>query len=95
MKYRKKHIYIDAFKYDGEIKKENGKYCLPEWAIEAFETGIFDWHNGKLIIVDENGNWKYILPHCYILKTDDEKVKYDNIECWAPELFETLYEEVE
>ena len=40
MKYRKKPVVIEAFKYDGDLKNEEGQYCVPKWAFEAFEKGI-------------------------------------------------------
>lgn len=38
-KYRKKPVEIEAFQYDGDLKGSDGKYYVPEWAIEAFENG--------------------------------------------------------
>lgn len=39
MKYRKKPVEIEAFKYDGDLKGSDGKYYVPDWAVEAFENG--------------------------------------------------------
>lgn len=39
MKYRKK-VGIEAFKYDGDLMKNDGKYYVPEWAVKAFEEGV-------------------------------------------------------
>ena len=38
MKYRDKvtNEIIEAFQYDGDIKDRNGKYYIPDWAIDAF-----------------------------------------------------------
>lgn len=40
MKYRKKPVVIEAFKYDGNLMGSDGKYYVPEWAIKALEDGI-------------------------------------------------------
>ena len=29
MKYRKKPVVIEAFKYDVDLKNEEGQYCVP------------------------------------------------------------------
>lgn len=38
MKYIKKPVIIEAFKYDGDLKGRDGWY-VPEWAQRAFEDG--------------------------------------------------------
>ena len=45
MKYRKKPVVIEAFKYNGDLKGIDGIYYIPDWAIEAFEEGVM--HYGK------------------------------------------------
>ena len=40
MKYRKKPVVIEAFKYDGDLMGSDGKYYVPDWAVEAFEKKI-------------------------------------------------------
>ena len=39
MKYRKKSVVIDAFQYDGDLMGSNGEYYVPQWAVEAFDSG--------------------------------------------------------
>lgn len=39
MKYRKKPVVIEAFKYDGDLKGADGKWYVPDWAVMAFESG--------------------------------------------------------
>ena len=38
MKYRKKPVVIEAFKYDGDLMNSKGKYYVPEWAVEALKN---------------------------------------------------------
>lgn len=40
MKYQKKTVVIEAFRYDGDLKGADGKYYIPGWAVEAYENGI-------------------------------------------------------
>ena len=40
MKYKKKPIVVEAFQYDGDLKKSNGDYYVPDWAVKAFEDGV-------------------------------------------------------
>lgn len=40
MKYRKLPIIIEAFQYDGDLKRSDGNYYVPQWAIKAFENGV-------------------------------------------------------
>ena len=39
MKYIKKAMPIEAFQYKGGFI-ENGEYCIPDWAIKAYEDGL-------------------------------------------------------
>ena len=47
MKFRKKPVVIEAFKYDGDLKGDNG-YYVPEWAIKAFESHIMYYDSETL-----------------------------------------------
>lgn len=39
MKYKKKSLIVDAFKYDGDLVDKNGNWYVPDWAKEAFLSG--------------------------------------------------------
>lgn len=39
-KYKKKPIIIEAFQYDGDLKGSDGNYYVPDWAVEALDSGI-------------------------------------------------------
>lgn len=43
MKYRKLPVEIDAFEYDGDLKNRSGEYYVPDWAVNAFETGVLHY----------------------------------------------------
>lgn len=58
MKYIKKAIPIEAFKYKGDFI-ENGKYCIPEWGIKAYEDGLLYYKDeGDLYIHTLEGEMK-------------------------------------
>ena len=40
MKFRKKPVVIEAFKYDGDLKDRNGLFYVPFWAQEAYKKGL-------------------------------------------------------
>lgn len=40
MKYKKRPVVVEAFQYDGDLKGADGKYYVPDWAVEAYEKGI-------------------------------------------------------
>jgi hypothetical protein len=40
MKFRKKPVIIEAFKYDGDLKDRNGLFCVPFWAQEAYKKAL-------------------------------------------------------
>lgn len=39
MKFRKKPVVIEAFKYYGDLMNKDGNYYVPEWAILAHKAG--------------------------------------------------------
>lgn len=45
-KYRKKPVVIEAFQYDGDLRRFDEKYYVPDWAVKAFENGVI--HFGSL-----------------------------------------------
>lgn len=53
MKYRKKPVEIEAFRYDGDFIDKDGNYYIPGWGIEAFENNVIKYNSydkGKLAI---------------------------------------------
>ena len=53
MKYRNKSTneIIEAFQYDGDLKDRNGKYYIPDWAIDAFIDGKLHYEANELYLV--------------------------------------------
>lgn len=57
MKATKKPITIECFKYDGDLKNSNGKYYVPDWAVEAEKNGtIFFKDQGEMYIKTLEGD---------------------------------------
>lgn len=95
MKYRKKPIIIEAFRYDGDLKGSDGKYYVPVWAVEAFEGGILYYDSSdsemppcELYIKTLEGT-----SHANV---GDYIIKGVNGELYSckPEIFEKTYERV-
>ena len=40
MRYRKRPVEVFAFQYDGDLQKSDGRWCVPDWAKEAYENGV-------------------------------------------------------
>ena len=40
MKYRKKPVEVEAFRYDGDLIGSDGKPNVPDWAMKAYDTGV-------------------------------------------------------
>lgn len=47
MRARKKPVEIEFFKYDGDFKYQDGKYCIPDWAVEAFDNDVLYYGYGQ------------------------------------------------
>lgn len=41
---------IKNFQYEGDLKDTDGKYHIPNWAIEAYEKHIIFYKNGELYV---------------------------------------------
>lgn len=89
MKYIKKAIPIEAFQYKGDFI-ENGKYCIPKWAIKAYEDGLFYYKDeGDLYIHTLEGEMKCSF-NSYIV----QGVRGEIYPC-RQDIFEETYMEVE
>lgn len=89
MKYRKKPVEIEAFRYDGDFIDKDGNYYIPGWGIEAFENNIIkykSYDNGKLSIETLEGTM--------IADIGDYIIKGVNGELYPckPDIFRKTYE---
>lgn len=88
MKYKKKPVVIEAFKYDGDLKGADGKYYVPEWAVTAFKNACMQYVDGELYIATLEGDMKASVGD-YIIKGVEGEI----YPC-KPDIFEKTYEKV-
>lgn len=91
MKYRKKPVEIEAFKYDGDLKGRDGKYYCPTWAELAFENGTI-FYGGQPpveLYINTLEGTHHVSVGDYII----QGVKGELYPC-KPDIFEATYETV-
>lgn len=93
MKYRKKPVIIEAFRYDGDLIRSDGQY-VPEWAPKAYEDGTMyygelDGQPGELFVKTLEGD-HHVSVGDYII----QGVNGELYPC-KPDIFEKTYEEAE
>lgn len=96
MKYRKKPVAIEAFQYDGDLIKSDGKYYVPDWAVEAFEKRILFYANEdsklapcELFVKTLEGSM-HVSVNDYVIKGVDGEL----YPC-KPNIFEKTYDKEE
>lgn len=89
MKFRKKPVVIEAFKFDGDFMNSKGEYYVPQWAVDALKKGIMYFEGAELYIKTLEGVHHANLDD-YIIKG----VKGELYPC-KPDIFEMTYERVE
>lgn len=90
--YKAKKQIVEAFQYTGRLKDDGGNYCVPIWAVEAYESGkLFyeNYKNNKNLFVDLKKVIYLVSIGDYIVKT-----KEGDIYQYEKELFEQLFERV-
>lgn len=88
-RYRKRPVTIDAFCYDGDLKNSDGRYYVPDWAVEAYQNGIIYYKGqGELYIKTLEGDHyasvgDYIIRgvhgELYLCKSDICRETYEDI----------------
>lgn len=92
MKYRKKPVVIKAFQYKGDLVDSEGRYCVPDWAVKAFEVGIMYYETSlsdELFIETLEGVHHVNVGDYIILGVQGE------LYLCNPDTFEQTYEEEE
>lgn len=93
MKYRKKPVVIEAFKYDGDLKDKDGNYYVPQWAVNVFEKNVLFY------APYEDGDELYVmtLEGPYHISVGDYIIRGVAGEIYPckPDIFELTYEEAE
>ena len=94
MKYRKKPVVIEAFKYDGDLQDSEGNFYVPSWAVKAYADGVMYYGS--------RGSEPYelfinTLEGTHHVSVGDYVIKGVNGELYPckPDIFEKTYEAVE
>lgn len=85
MKYRKKPVVIEAFKFDGDFMDSTGNYYVPEWILDT----DYSFEEGELYIKTLEG-WMHVSVGDYII----QGVQGEVYPC-KPDIFSDTYEEVQ
>lgn len=96
MKFRKKPVVIEAFRYDGDLKDRDGKYYVPDWAVKAFEKGTMYYIVPRTKTADTPELYIKTLEGNHHVSVDDYVIQGVNGELYPckPDIFEKTYEEV-
>lgn len=96
MRYRKKPVTVDAFQYDGDLIRSNGEWICPDWAKEAFQSGVLYYDSPNC---DEPPTELYIatLEGIHHVSVGDYIIRGVAGELYPckPDIFEQTYEVVE
>lgn len=97
MKYRKKPVVIEAFKYDGDLKGSDGKYYVPEWAVKTFESGTMRYKGRISPLIPPHELYIETLEGSMHVNVGDYIIQGVNGEIYPckPDIFEKTYERVE
>ena len=91
MKYRRKPVEIEAFQFDGDMITSDGKYYVPEWAVNALNNNVlFFEDDGELYLRCEDGYIEHVYVGDYIIRDVDGAIFVYN-----PDIFKEIYELVE
>lgn len=93
-KYKKKPVIIEAFQYNGDLKGSDGNYYVPDWAVEALNSGIMFYRDledvpSELFIKTLEGT-HHVSVGDYVI----QGVNRELYPC-KPDIFEKTYEIVE
>lgn len=93
MKFRKKPVVIEAFKYDGDLSNRDNEFYVPRWAEKAYRNEIifFDSEKepGACYIKTLEGNMLVSVGD-YVI----QGVQGELYPC-KPDIFEQTYERVD
>ena len=91
MKYRRNPVEIEAFQFDGDMITSDGKYYVPEWAVNALNNKVlFFEDDGELYLRCKDGYIEHVYVGDYII-LDVRGVLF----VYEPDVFEKMYELVE
>lgn len=94
MKYKKKPVVIEAFRYDGDLMGSDGKYYIPDWAVEAYNDAVLVY---KETSTDPSALHVATLEGDMLVTVGDYIIQGVQGELYPckPDIFEQTYEKVE
>lgn len=97
MKYKKKPVVIEAFRYDGDLKDSKGNWYVPQWAITAFEQDIMFYARNVHPYNSPSELFIQTLEGTHHVSVGDYVIQGVNGELYPckPDIFEQTYEELE
>ena len=87
MKYRKKPVVIEAFKFDGDFISSTGDLYVPEWASEALDIGVLVFEGENDLFVNTLEGKMLVTPGDYVI----QGIQGEIYPC-KPDIFEATYE---
>ena len=96
MKYRKKPIVIEAFRYNGDLMYSKDIHYVPDWVVSAYGEGVLYYQTSQ----DETMPSELFirtLEGVFRVSVGDYIIQGVNGELYPckPDIFEQTYEEVE
>ncbi len=93
MKFRRKPVVVDAFRYDGDLIDAEGNYYVPEWAAVAHQTGVLFYMHGDSpmeLYLDICGDHLPVCVGDYVICNAD-----GSLDACSAQTFERDYEPVQ
>ena len=90
MKYRRKPVEIEAFQFDGDMITSDGKYYVPEWAVNALKENVLSFRDNVELYLLYLDWYIPIYVGDYIIRDVDGAIFVYN-----PDIFKEIYELVE
>lgn len=90
MKFRKKPVVIEAFKFEGDFIDSSSMPYVPYWAYQALDDGILSFEGRGDLFVNTLEGKMSVTPGDYVIRG----VQGEIYPC-KPDIFEATYEVVE
>ena len=87
MKYRKKPVVIDAFKFDGVVTDITSDWHAPWWVFDGLDTGVLSFERQGVLYVNTLEGKMMVSIGDYIIRG----VQGELYPC-KPDIFEATYE---
>ena len=92
MRYQSNPVIVEAFQYDGDLMGSDGKYYVPDWAVEAYEKRVMYYKVMRIgeppceLFVDTPAGTLHVSVGDYVIKG----TKGELYPC-KPDIFQEIY----